>query len=129
VRLLLDTHVAVWSVSSSSRLPKQIFDTIADPDNDVFVSVVSLWEIAIKNRSGSKDPMPFSAAVGAFRFTEFGYTSLGLLPTHTFRFEGIPSLHGDPFDRLLLAQAVVERLTLVTHDAALARYGETVLTF
>lgn len=129
MRLLLDTHVAVWSVSSSKRLPPHILDIVGDPDNEVFVSIVSLWEIALKNTTASRDPMPFPAAVGAFRFTEFGYTSLGLMPTHTFRFEATPVLHRDPFDRLLIAQAAVERLQLVTHDATLSAYSQSIITF
>src|SRR5262245_10916301 len=102
---------------------------VGDPDNEVFVSIISLWEISIKNTLSSRDPMPFSAAVGAFRFTEFGYTSLELTPTHIFRYAAVPLLHRDPFDRLLIAQAAVEQLQLVTHDASLADYGDTIITF
>jgi PIN domain nuclease of toxin-antitoxin system len=129
VRLLLDTHVAVWSVSSSQRLPARIVELLADPENAVFVSTVSLWEIALKNASSSRDRMPFGTAVGAFRFSEFGYETLGLLPTHAIRFEDLPVHHGDPFDRMLIAQALVEQLQLVTHDRNLSRYDDQVILF
>jgi PIN domain nuclease of toxin-antitoxin system len=129
VRLLLDTHVAVWSVSSSKRLPDHVIALLADRDNEVFVSVVSLWEIALKNTKRARDPMPFSSAVGAFRFTEFSYTSLGLMPTHIFRFEHLDIHHSDPFDRLLVAQALVEQLTIVTHDANMRHYTEAIVAF
>jgi PIN domain nuclease of toxin-antitoxin system len=128
LKLLLDTHTAVWSVSSSQRLPAHIIEIIADPDNDVFVSVVSLWEIALKKKS-SRDPMPFSAAVANFRFTEFRYTSLALLPRHIVHFQELRSVHRDPFDRMLVAQAQAEGLTLLTHDRALADYGSAVQSF
>jgi len=129
VRVLLDTHVAVWSVSSSHRIPKRIIDLVANPGNDVFISVVSLWEIALKNRSAGRDSMPFSAAVGAARFVEFGYATLDLLPGHVFRSESLPPHHRDPFDRILVGQALVERLRIVTHDPEVARYGDDVIAF
>jgi PIN domain nuclease of toxin-antitoxin system len=129
LRLLLDTHVAVWSVSSSGRLTPAVVEMLAEPGNEVYVSVVSIWEIALKNGTGRRDQLPFSAAVAAFRFTEFGYTSLGLEVPHILRQETLPDLHRDPFDRLLLAQALVARLQLVTHDGALAAYDPTIITF
>lgn len=102
---------------------------LSDPDNEVFVSIVTLWEIALKSTAGPRNPMPFPAAVGAFRFTEFGYSSLGLLPTHIFRFEDMQRLHGDPFDRILVAQALVEQLQLVTRDAQLTSYDAELIVF
>lgn len=129
MRLLLDTHVAVWSISSSQRLPAAIVELLADAENEIFVSIVSLWEIALKNSSAARDPMPFSAAVGAFRFVEFGYDSLQLLPTHVLRFENLPLYHRDPFDRMLTAQALVEGLRLVTHDVHMSKYADDVIVF
>ncbi len=73
--------------------------------------------------------MPFSAEVAAARFTELGYDFLGISVDHIVRSEGLPSFHGDPFDRMLVAQALTEPLRLVTHDATLAAYGDTVITF
>jgi PIN domain nuclease of toxin-antitoxin system len=132
VRLLLDTHVAVWSVAASDRLPAHIVDMIGDPENEVFVSIVSLWEIALKNAASSRssrDPMPFTSAVAAFRFDEFGYASLDLRPPHILRFENARAFNRDPFDRLLVSQAAVEGQQLVTHDAALKAYGPHIISF
>lgn len=129
MRLLLDTHVAIWSVSSSHRLPPAIVELLADAENDVLVSIVTIWEIAIKNAPGRRARMPFSAEVAAARFTELGYDFLGISVDHIVRSEGLPSFHGDPFDRMLVAQALTEPLRLVTHDATLAAYGDTVITF
>lgn len=128
MKLLLDTHVAVWSVSASQRLPSAIIDLLADPDNDVFVSVVSIWEIVLKN-SSSRQRMPFSAAVGAYRFGEFDYETLGLLPTHAIRFEELPFHHRDPFDRMIVAQALVEQAQLITHDRNMALYVDNAILF
>lgn len=129
MRLLLDTHAAVWSVSSSHRLPPRIIDLLADPGNEVFVSVVSLWEIALKGTTGTHDPMPFSSAEGASRFTELGYTSLGLLPAHVFRVEHLEPHHRDPFDRLLIAQSLVEQLTIVSQDRSFPSYAAELISF
>ncbi len=74
--------------------------------------------------------MPFGAETGHHRFSELGYTQLGLLPTHIFRFESLKTLHSDPFDRLLISQALVEQAKIVTHDARMGLYGhDVVLSF
>lgn len=129
MRLLLDTHTAVWSVSSSHRLTPAVVDMLADPDNDVFVSVISLWEIAIKNGLAARDPMPFSAEIAAGRFLELGYETLSLAPYHIVQLERLPHLHRDPFDRMLVAQANVEKLQIVSHDAVLGQYGPNIIVY
>ncbi len=102
---------------------------LAEPANEVYVSVVSIWEIALKNETGRQSGFPFSAAAAAFRFAEFGYESLALEIPQILRQGTLPNLHRDPFDRLLVAQALVAQLQLVTHDGALAAYDETIIVF
>jgi len=129
LRLLLDTHVALWSATQQSRIPFQVREMIADPANDVCVSVVSLWEIAIKsvlNRKGIGE-MPVSAARADVIFHELDYRLLSIDAAHALAVEILPPIHGDPFDRLLVAQALTEPLRLITHDAALAAYSDTVI--
>jgi PIN domain nuclease of toxin-antitoxin system len=126
----LDTHVALWATTEPERLPSPIAELIADPNNEVFVSVVSLWEIAIK-RSRGRHPstMPISAAEAQLEFAAVDFAILKVEAEHAVAVEALPPLHGDPFDRLLVAQALTEPLRLVTHDAALAAYSDTVILF
>jgi PIN domain nuclease of toxin-antitoxin system len=129
VRLLLDTHIALWAIVDDPRLPAQAAELTADPENEILVSVASLWEIAIKHalaRGGPND-MPISAqhALGYFRGA--GYALLDIAPAHVVAVEQLPRLHADPFDRILVGQALTVPLRLITHDARLARYSDTVL--
>jgi PIN domain nuclease of toxin-antitoxin system len=131
LRLLLDTHVAVWAIAKRLRLPDQIADLIADPTNDVVVSAVSIWEIAIKRAlaRGRAGDMPLSGSQALTYFQAAGYALLPVTAQHAAAVDGLPRLHGDPFDRLLLAQALNEPMRLVTHDAVIADYSETVILF
>ena len=129
MRLLLDTHVALWAVVADRRLPAKAADLIADSTNEVFVSVASLWEIAIKHalaRGGPND-MPVSARDAVRYFQASGYTLLDVAPAHAVAVEGLPALHADPFDRMIVAQALSVPLRLITHDARLAGYSDTVI--
>ncbi|MGH7022466.1 MAG: type II toxin-antitoxin system VapC family toxin [Caulobacteraceae bacterium] len=130
MRLLLDTHVALWATTEPERIPPAIADLIADTDNEVFVSAVSLWEIAIK-RSLRRNPatMPISAADAQREFVAVDFAILNVTPEHAIAVETLPPLHGDPFDRLIVAQALTEPMRLVTHDAALSAYSDTVILF
>ena len=131
MNLLLDTHVALWAIGRPIRLPEAVRDLIADPGNEVFVSAASLWEIAIKHalaRHGA-GAMPLSADAAITHFKGAGYNLLSVSARHAVAVERLPRLHGDPFDRLLIAQAFDEPLRLVTHDAAVAAYGETIIAF
>jgi PIN domain nuclease of toxin-antitoxin system len=106
MRLLLDTHVAIWAVDAASRLPPRIVDMIEDQHNDVFVSAVTIWEIAIKSSlTRVRDPMPFSAAQALSKFLEAEFVMLPVTAAHAVAVENLAPLHGDPFDRLLVAQA------------------------
>lgn len=131
MNLLLDTHVALWAITADPRLPPDIQDLIADPDNSVVVSAASVWEISIKHAlaRGRPNDMPISGtqAVGYFRAA--GYGLLNISAEHAAAVETLPALHADPFDRLLVAQALTEPLRLVTRDPNVAAYSETIIGF
>ena len=130
MRLLLDTHIALWAVTDDPRLPVKAAETIADPANDIFVSVASLGEIAIKHAlaRGRPTDMPISARQALGHFSAAGYDLLDIEPSHAVAVEALPKLHADPFDRILVAQALTVPLRLMTHDARVARYSDTVIT-
>ncbi len=120
--LLLDTHVVLWWQRDDRRLNRAARQAIAQADI-VWVSAVSGWEVAIKMGLGRlRLSEPFRALLAADDFTE-----LPLNLAHTSRLEQLPPHHADPFDRMLIAQALVERTTLVSHDRALEPYGAKVI--
>ncbi len=102
---------------------------LLDLENDIFVSAVSLWEIAIKHALARKGmgQMPISGAQALSAFRAAGYDLLPVTPDHAVAVESLPPIHGDPFDRLLVAQAISEPLRLITHDARLAKYSDSVI--
>ena len=118
MKLLLDTHTMIWVFAEPRLLSAQAKNAIADEENDVFVSVVSPWEIAIKrSKKRLHAPDDLDQAVTAHQFR--------LLPVqlrHTKAIGSMPHHHGDPFDRMLVAQAMIDGLTLVTSDRTLRRY-------
>jgi len=125
VRVLLDTHLLLWTVASSQRLPPEARSLIEDPGNDAFYSAASLWEIAIKITLRRKDfrvdlPLIHSA------LSVMGLTELPVRSEHAIRVTELPPVHRDPFDRILVAQSLVEPMVLLTNDAVLARYGSFV---
>jgi len=126
LRLLLDTHIALWAITDSPKLPQDARDLILAPLSEVFVSAASIWEIAIK-RSLGRGNMPISSAEASRYFSASGYTLLPVTAEHAAATETLPLLHADPFDRMLVAQAFTEPLKLVTHDDAVARYGDAIL--
>lgn len=116
--LLLDTHVVLWWQRDDRRLNRAAREAIAEAEV-VWVSAVSGWEVAIKSALGRlRLSEPFSALLAADDFTE-----LPLNLAHTNRLEQLPAHHADPFDRMLIAQALVERATIVSNDRALEPYG------
>jgi PIN domain nuclease of toxin-antitoxin system len=125
VRLLLDTHIALWGVTDYERLKPETRRRLEDRQNEVFVSVVSLWEIAIKYAmpKGRADDMPISAEEALTAFLEAGFQVLDILPPHALAIATLPLLHRDPFDRMLVAQARAEPLRLLTVDGMVAAYG------
>ncbi len=124
MRLLLDTHILLWWLDDDPRLPVQADALIADQANEVFVSPLSLWEIAIKSRLGK-----LRADVDEVWRTalESGFVPLSFTLEHAAAVARLPDHHHDPFDRALVAQARVEPMRLITHDKVVAAYGESVL--
>ena len=125
MRILLDTHIALWAVVGSKRLPPRAKELILAAD-EVFVSAASLWEIAVKHGLGKGD-MPISSAQALQAFADAGYTRLDIRPEHALAVELLPPIHNDPFDRMLVAQALAEPLTLVTRDALVASYSDAIV--
>jgi PIN domain nuclease of toxin-antitoxin system len=126
VNLLLDTHIALWAITDAPALPARARALISEPANEVWVSAVSVCEIAIKHGLGRGD-MPISGVEALGYFDEAGYRMLPITPAHAAAAASLPPHHQDPFDRLLVAQARAEPLRLLTHDATVALYGEPVL--
>jgi PIN domain nuclease of toxin-antitoxin system len=130
LRLLIDTHIAIWAIVAAPALSSVARDMISDPNNEIFVSIVSLWEIALKNaaarRRGASFPVASEAAERAFHAS--GYSLLGLTAAHIHAVANLDPIHHDPFDRLLIAQARETRLRLLTHDHVIPRYGDYVLS-
>lgn len=130
MRLLVDTHIAIWSAFDDGRLPKEARLLIAQAET-AWVSAASVWEIAIKHALHGRRPdssFSMSGAEACGEFLRAGSRMLSITPEHAAAVDTLPRHHGDPFDRLLVAQALSEPLRLVTADAALAAYGEIVIT-
>jgi PIN domain nuclease of toxin-antitoxin system len=119
MRLLLDTHVFLWAVADSPSLTSEARRTIANAD-EVYVSAASIWEVAIKAGLGKiqVDIGQLAGAIGASGFVELPVTV-----AHAASVSGLPHHHRDPFDRMLVAQAMTEPLVLLTADAMLSQYG------
>ncbi|WP_424858775.1 MULTISPECIES: type II toxin-antitoxin system VapC family toxin [unclassified Tepidimonas] len=126
MNLLLDTHVALWALIDSPRLSEKARELILSPRATVWVSAASVWEIAIKHSLGRGD-MPISGADALSYFLEAGYRILPIEAEHAAAVETLPPHHQDPFDRLLVAQALVEPMRLLTHDAQVLRYSDTII--
>ncbi len=123
-RLLLDTHTLLWAIQDDPSLNANARSAIVDPLNDVFVSAASVWEIAIKRSLGRLEaPDNLGEEVISAGFIELPVTIL-----HGELAARLPLYHGDPFDRMLVAQAQAEGLVLVTRDSVLRRYGVRTLT-
>ena len=122
MRLLLDTHLLLWWVANSESLSKQARALISDPENTVFVSAVSLWEIWLKESLGKlRVPADFEDKLASESFE-----SLPLTGPQTRQVARLPWHHRDPFDRMLIAQAQVDDLTLLTADDRVSAYGDCV---
>ena len=122
MRFLVDTHCWLWLQASPERLAPEMLSQLADPDNELLLSAASSWEIAIKFALG-KLPLPEPPAVYVpRRMAASGSRGLAVEHAHTLRVADLPTHHRDPFDRLLIAQAQIEKLTIVTVDRQFERY-------
>jgi PIN domain nuclease of toxin-antitoxin system len=125
MRVLLDTHLLLWAVAASHRLPAQARVLLADPGVEVYCSAASLWEIGIKAALRRAD---FRVDVRQLRgaLPEMDIQELAVTGRHTEAIAGLPPIHRDPFDRMLVAQSMTEPLILLTNDAVLAQYWDGV---
>lgn len=122
MRFLLDTHALLWWLTDDARLPHQIDPLLEDLDHDVFVSAASVWEIAIKIRSGKLDAGSLGQGL-AGEIVRQGFLPLPISAEHAERAGALPPHHHDPFDRMLIAQAQAENLRLVSNERLFDRYG------
>jgi PIN domain nuclease of toxin-antitoxin system len=125
VRVLVDTHLLLWAVGSSRRLPEGARALILDAANEVFFSAASVWEVAIKSALRRRD-FNVNPTVLLRALALSGFSELPVTAAHAARVGALPAIHRDPFDRLLVAQSLVEPMTLLTNDAVLVRYGPLV---
>jgi PIN domain nuclease of toxin-antitoxin system len=125
MRILLDTQIALWAVTASPKLGSHVNAILLDSANEILISAASIWEISIKHRKNPK-VMPIGPDVMIDACIESGFGWLDVNVLHARATNKLPLLHFDPFDRLLVAQAIEEPVTLLTRDAALCAYSELV---
>ena len=128
MNLLLDTHIAIWALNDDPALPQKARELILDPDNTIYYSTVSVWEVLLKH-ARRPESIPFDEKDFCEGCGEAGFVPLSLVDKHILavctlsRPDNVKE-HHDPFDRLLLAQAKVENLSFLTHDELIPAYGE-----
>jgi PIN domain nuclease of toxin-antitoxin system len=125
VKFLLDTHALLWWLADDSQLGRQARELVEDPGNDVLVSMVSLWEIAVKTHIGKRQA-DIKEIMDAVR--QEGFTLLDISMPHLLALAGLPTHHRDPFDHLLVAQAITEDATFISEDRNTARYPVRLVT-
>ena len=122
MRLLLDTHVFLWFITADPRLPEAFKNAILDTENEVFLSAASFWEIVVKNQLG-KLPLPESPGTYVPKERELHQIlSLPILESHIAQLASLPLIHRDPFDRILICQAIANELTIATVDPIVKKY-------
>ena len=126
MNLLLDTQVALWAITDNPKLSQKARDLIQSPKTSVWVSVANIWEIAIKHALG-RGGMPVSSQDALRYFQESDYRLLPVEAEHAVAVEELPMHHQDQFDRILVAQALVEPMRLMTHDSLVALYSDTII--
>ena len=127
MKLLLDTHLLLWAAGEPKRLSKQARTLIDNPDNELLFSAASLWEVAIKRGLGRKD-FKVDARLLRRGLLDNGYNELPITSDHVVATESLPPIHKDPFDRVLVAQATVEAVTLLTINSLVAQYPGPIKT-
>jgi PIN domain nuclease of toxin-antitoxin system len=121
MRFLLDTHFVVWIPINDRRISRQARAIVSDPANQFFFSVSSIWEIAIKKGLGRPD-FPNDPREMRKQLIDNGYAELSIESRHVVLVDSMAPIHKDPFDRILIAQALVEGITLLTADPVIAKY-------
>ena len=123
MKILLDTHVLIWALEDSPKLPLNVREAIIDENNEIYVSALSLWEIAIKHKN-KPELMPFSATQIRDYAMRSGYIFLSLNLDSISTYDKYDlSVHKDPFDQMLVCQSQAHNMRLFTHDKALKEYG------
>ena len=126
MKLLLDTHVLLWAAGEPEKLSESVRSLLLDSANDLFFSSASIWEIVIKRGLGRDDFKVDPVRLRKMLVTN-GYAEVSVESDHALAIDNLPPLHKDPFDRILLAQARVEGLQLVTADTQIIKYGDGVI--
>ncbi|MCW0001445.1 type II toxin-antitoxin system VapC family toxin [Pararhizobium sp. YC-54] len=121
MRFLLDTHILIWAAGDIDLLSTGVRLLIEDTSNELLFSPASIWETAIKHSLG-RDDFRTDPFVLRYRLLENGYTELPINSEHAIAIAGLPLLHKDPFDRILIAQAIIEGVPLITVDDVILRY-------
>ena len=126
MKLLLDTHILLWAAAEPEQLSKQAKALIEDPQNQLYFSAASLWEIAIKNKLGRAD---FKVDLPVLRrnLLDNGFEEIAINGANTLALDTLPPIHKDPFDRILIAQVNVEGITLMTADSTVVEYQVAVV--
>jgi PIN domain nuclease of toxin-antitoxin system len=126
MKLLLDTHILLWTAGGSEELSSKAKALIEDPANQLYFSAASLWEISIKNKLGRVD---FKVDLPVLRrgLLDNGFEEIAINSLHAIAVDALPDIHKDPFDRILLAQTAVEGITLMTADSVVAQYQVAVI--
>ena len=127
MKILLDTHLLLWAAGEPRRLSKQARMLIDNPQNEVLFSAASLWEVAIKCGLGRED-FKVDARLLRRGLLDNGYSELPIMSEHVVATESLPLIHKDPFDRILVAQATVEGITLLTVDSLVSKYPGPIRT-
>ena len=121
MKYLLDTHFLIWIPIADRRTPASLSSLLSDPANEFLFSAASMWEIAVKHSAGKVD-FPYESRGIRTRLLGAGYEELPVLSEHAIAVESLEPIHKDPFDRLLIAQAIVEGIILLTTDRTVAKY-------
>lgn len=124
MKILLDTHVLLWWLAGDRRLPAKAKQVIENPHNNIVVSSVNIWEIVVKHALGR---IAIELPELEVAITDSGFLPLDITAKHAIEVGNLPMYHRDPFDRMLIAQCIVERAHLLTHDSALSEYGKVAM--
>jgi PIN domain nuclease of toxin-antitoxin system len=122
MRVLIDTHAFIWELLADHRSSRKAIEVMRSKEYDLVFSIVSLWEVSIKIKLGKLNAIGSSVAYIREQMNEYGMELLPLQYEHLLQLENLPLHHGEPFDRLLIAQAITEGLPILTHDQHFPKY-------